>query len=102
MKAGLAGAMIVYPRSEVLRPARELVVVQSAVYGVADSDGIIPGTDPTRARKNDPELVIGRLEHQPIEVAPHDLVRVYGSGILRFGRSRQARVSAVWADADVY
>jgi nitrite reductase (NO-forming) len=79
VKSGLAGAMIVYPRSEVLRPARELVVVQSAVYGVADSDGVIPGTDPTRARKNDPELIMfnGRLEHQDIRVAPEDLVRVY-------------------------
>src|SRR5262249_38603983 len=79
VKSGLAGAMIVYPRSEPLRPARELVVVQSAVFGTADSDGVIPGTDPARARKNDPELVMfnGRLEHQEIAVSSHDLVRVY-------------------------
>lgn len=79
IKSGLAGAMIVYPRSERLRPARELVVVESAVYGDRDPSGLIPGTNPTRALKNDPALVMfnGRLEHREITVNPGDLVRVY-------------------------
>lgn len=79
IKSGLAGAMIVYPRSDTLRPARELVVVQSAIYGNPDSSGLIPGTDPTRAMKNDAAFVMynGRLEHRDIPVSPQDLVRVY-------------------------
>lgn len=79
IKSGLAGVMIVYPRSERLRPARELVVIESAVYGDRDSSGLIPGTNPTRALKNDPSFVMfnGRLEHREINVNPGDLVRVY-------------------------
>ena len=33
IKSGLNGAMIVYPRAQPLRPARELVVVESGIYG---------------------------------------------------------------------
>jgi nitrite reductase (NO-forming) len=79
IKSGLAGAMVVYPRSEALRPARELVIVQSAIYGDRDPSGLVPGTNPARATKNDPTFVMfnGRLEHQPIAVAPGDLVRAY-------------------------
>jgi nitrite reductase (NO-forming) len=79
IKSGLAGAMIVYPRTEALRPARELVVVESSIYGDHDQTGLIGGTDPAKAMKNDPSLVMfnGRLEHQEIAVAPGDLVRAY-------------------------
>lgn len=79
IKSGLAGAMIVYPRSETLRPARELVIVQSAVYGDRDQSGLIPGTNPARATKNDPTFIMynGRLEHETIAVSPGDLVRAY-------------------------
>jgi len=79
IKSGLAGAMIVYPRAEALRPARELVVVESAVYGERDQTGLFSGTDPARAMKNDASLVMfnGRMEHREIMVAPDDLVRVY-------------------------
>ncbi len=79
IKSGLAGAMIVYPRIETLRPARELVVVESAVYGDRDASGVIAGTDPARALKNDPTLVMfnGRLEHDELPAAAGDLVRVY-------------------------
>lgn len=79
IKSGLAGAMIVYPRSETLRPARELVVVESAVYGDRDPSGLIGGTDPARAMKNDPFLVMfnGRLEHRELAVSPGDLIRAY-------------------------
>jgi nitrite reductase (NO-forming) len=79
IKSGLNGAMIVYPRRETLRPARELVVVESAVFGDRDASGLIPGTDPVRVQKNDPALMMfnGRLEHTPLTVRPGDLVRAY-------------------------
>jgi nitrite reductase (NO-forming) len=78
IKSGLTGAMIVYPR-EALRPARELVVVESGVYGDRDGSGLIPGTDPVRVQKNDPALMMfnGRLEHAPLAVQAGDLVRAY-------------------------
>jgi len=79
IKSGLYGAMIVYPRHEALRPARELVVVESGIFGTANDDGVIPGTDPDRARRNDPALMLfnGRLEHAPLPVNVGDLVRAY-------------------------
>jgi nitrite reductase (NO-forming) len=43
VKSGLAGAMIVYPRNRLLRGARELVIVESAVFGEADASGEING-----------------------------------------------------------
>jgi nitrite reductase (NO-forming) len=79
IKSGLAGAMIVYPRNRLLRRARELVVVESAVYGERDAAGEIPGTDPELARKNEPSIMMfnGRLAHEPLAVEPGDLVRAY-------------------------
>src|SRR5215813_13562149 len=79
IKSGLSGAMIVYPRNQPLRPARELVVVESGVYGDRDTTGLIPGTDPVRVQKNDPALMMfnGRLEHSVFMVRPGDLVRAY-------------------------
>ena len=71
--------MIVYPRNRPLRPARELVVVESAVYGERDGSGLIPGTDPMLVKKNDPSLMMfnGRLEHAAFTVQPGDLIRAY-------------------------
>src|SRR5262245_3698642 len=79
IKSGLSGAMIVYPRTQPLRPARELVVVESGVYGDRDASGLIPGTDPIRVQKNDPAFMMfnGRLDHKPFTVSPGDLVRAY-------------------------
>lgn len=79
IKSGLHGAMIVYPRDEPLRPAREIVVVQSAVYGNRDSTGYIPGTDPARTAKNDPlfPMFNGRVDNAAVGVKPGDLVRMY-------------------------
>jgi len=70
IKSGLHGAMIVYPRSQPLRPARELVVVESGVFGDRDATGLIPGTNPTRVQKNDPTFMMfnGRLDHAPLTV----------------------------------
>jgi nitrite reductase (NO-forming) len=79
IKSGLNGAMIVYPRTRLLRRARELVVVESGVFGERDKSGNIPGTDPSRAMKNEPTLMMfnGRLSHAPLTVQPGDLVRAY-------------------------
>lgn len=79
IKSGLAGAMIVYPRAKPLRPARELVIVESGVYGDRDKTGVIPGADPVRVQKNDPSIMMfnGRLEHSALAVKPGDLVRAY-------------------------
>jgi nitrite reductase (NO-forming) len=79
IKSGLNGAMIVYPRKQPLRLARELVVVESGVYGDRAASGVIPGTDPVRVQKNDPAFMMfnGRLEHSPFTVRPGDLIRAY-------------------------
>jgi hypothetical protein len=49
------------------------------VYGSPDANGVVPGTDPSRAQKNDPGLMLfnGRLEHTALAVKPGDLVRAY-------------------------
>jgi len=79
IKSGLHGAMIVYPRAEQFRPAREIVVVQDAVFGTRNAEGLIPGTDPTMTLKNAPAFSMfnGRLDNDPVHVAAGDLVRMY-------------------------
>jgi nitrite reductase (NO-forming) len=79
IKSGIHGAMIVYPRNEQLRPAREIVVVEDAIYGVRDAKGFIPGIDPAKAQKNDQTFSMfnGRLDNDPVRVNPGDLVRMY-------------------------
>ncbi len=79
IKSGIHGAMIVYPRNETLPPAREIVVVEDAVYGTPDAKGFIPGTDPARTAKNDQlfSMFNGRLDNDPVRVSPGDLVRMY-------------------------
>ena len=79
IKSGIHGAMIVYPRSEQFRPAREIVVVEDAVYGTRDAQGFIPGTDPAKTLKNDQlfSMFNGRLDNEAVRVNPDDLVRMY-------------------------
>ncbi len=79
IKSGIHGAMIVYPRNEELRPAREIVVVEDAVYGTADARGHIPGTDPAKTAKNDQlfSMFNGRLDNEAVRINPGDLVRMY-------------------------
>jgi nitrite reductase (NO-forming) len=79
IKSGIHGAMIVYPRDEQLRPAREIVVVEDAVYGTRDAKGFIPGTDPAKTLKNDQlfSMFNGRLDNDAVRVNPGDLVRMY-------------------------
>jgi nitrite reductase (NO-forming) len=79
IKSGVHGAMIVYPRGEVLRPAREIVVVEDAIFGTPDAKGHIPGTDPAKTAKNDElfSMFNGRIDNAPVRVKPGDLVRMY-------------------------
>lgn len=79
IKSGIHGAMIVYPRDELLAPAREIVVVEGAVYGSRDAQGYIPGTDPAKTEKNDPVFAMfnGRLDNDPVQVEVGDRVRLY-------------------------
>src|SRR6266568_3041655 len=79
IKSGIHGAMIVYPRREQLRPAREIVVVEDAIYGTRDEEGFIPGTDPVKAQKNDQTFSMfnGRMDNDAVRVNPGDLVRMY-------------------------
>lgn len=78
IKSGIHGAMVVYPR-EPLPPARELVVVEDAVYGTPDGDGFIPGTDPAMTEANHPIFAMfnGRLDNEPVDVEVGDRVRLY-------------------------
>jgi len=71
--------MIVYPRNEQLRPAREIVVVEDAIYGMPDPKGFIPGIDPAKAQKNDQTFSMfnGRLDNDAVRVNAGDLVRMY-------------------------
>lgn len=79
IKSGIHGAMIVYPRNEQLRPAREIVVVEDAVFGARDAKGHIAGTDPAKTLRNEQtfSLFNGRLDNDPVRVRPGDLVRMY-------------------------
>jgi nitrite reductase (NO-forming) len=79
IKSGIHGAMVVYPRKEKLRPAREIVVVEDAIYGARDDKGFIPGTDPAKAQKNDEAFSMfnGRMDNEAVEVNAGDLVRLY-------------------------
>lgn len=79
IKSGMHGPMIVYPRGVALRPAYEAVVVQDAIFGERDADGVILGGDTQRMKRNDPEfrLFNGRLEHEPRHVVAGELVRLY-------------------------
>jgi nitrite reductase (NO-forming) len=77
IKSGMYGAMIVYPK-KLLRPAKEFVVVQSAIYAKPDAEGKIV-QDAANTATNVPFTMMfnGTLEHAPIPVAVGDLVRVY-------------------------
>ena len=77
IKTGMYGPMIVYPRKR-MRSAREMVVVQSGIYGEPDkSRNIIQTTD--WANANNPFFMMfnGKVEHKPVAVKARELVRVY-------------------------
>ena len=77
IKNGMYGAMIVYPRKG-LRSAKEILVVQSAIYGAPDQSQKITQTK-DRADANNPFFMMfnGQLEREPIPVRGGELVRVY-------------------------
>jgi len=79
IKSGIHGAMVVHPRDEPLPSAREIVVVEHAVYGTRDGDGFIPGTESAKTLKNDPIFAMfnGRLDNDPVSVRVGDRVRMY-------------------------
>jgi nitrite reductase (NO-forming) len=89
IKMGMAGVMIVYPRSPALPPARELVVMRNGVYGSPSPEGVI-AADSKAMERNAPTFFIfnGSLAHQPIAVPKGQRVRVYfvnaGPGVASF------------------
>ncbi len=89
IKMGMAGVMIVYPRSPALPPARELVVMRNGVYGSPSPEGVI-AADSKAMERNAPTFFIfnGSLAHPPIAVPKGQRVRVYfvnaGPGVASF------------------
>jgi len=78
IKMGMYGVMIVYPRNQKLRPAREIVVSENGVYGEPNQEGrISPSTD--RMNDNRAAIVLynGTMKHNPVDVKAGELVRVY-------------------------
>jgi nitrite reductase (NO-forming) len=89
IKMGMAGVMIVYPRTLVLPAATEIAVMRNGVYGAPSESGEIHADSKTM-EQNAPTFFIfnGSLEHQPIAVHAGDRVRIYvvnaGPGIASF------------------
>lgn len=90
IKMGMAGLMIVYPRTPVLPPAaHELAVIRNGVYGTPNDAGVIQ-SDSKAMERNTPSFFLfnGSLEHAPIHVRAGDRVRVYfvnaGPGVAAF------------------
>ncbi len=78
IKMGMYGVMIVYPRDQKLRPAREIVVSENGVYGEPNQKGRI---SPSSERMNENRAYIvlfnGSMKHDSVDVRAGDLVRVY-------------------------
>lgn len=78
IKMGFYGVMIVYPRTQKLRPAHGLVVSENGIYGELDDNGMI-SLSTERMNQNQAYFVLynGKLKHDPVEVRSGELVRVY-------------------------
>ena len=78
IKMGMYGVMIVYPRNQKLKPAREIVVSENGVYGEPDQKGRI---SPSSERMNDNRAYIvlynGTMKHAAVDVGAGELFRVY-------------------------
>ncbi|HLK10270.1 MAG TPA: multicopper oxidase domain-containing protein [Candidatus Binatia bacterium] len=89
IKMGMAGVMIVYPRSPALPPAKELVVMRNGVYGTPSEDGTI-APESKAMERNAPTFFVfnGSLAHPPIALQHGARVRVYfvnaGPGVASF------------------
>jgi nitrite reductase (NO-forming) len=78
IKMGMYGVMIVYPRNQKLRPAREIVVSENGIYGEPNQKGrILPSSD--RMNENRAYIVVynGTMKHNAVDVRAGELVRVY-------------------------
>ena len=78
IKMGMFGTMIVYPRSQKLRPAREIVISENGIYGSPNDEGVIaPSSE--RMEENRAYIVAynGALKHDAVRVKAGELVRVY-------------------------
>jgi nitrite reductase (NO-forming) len=78
IKMGMFGTMIVYPRGQKLRPAREIVISENGIYGSPNDQGTIaPSSE--RMEENRAYIVAynGTLKHDAIEANAGELVRVY-------------------------
>lgn len=75
---GMYGVMIVYPRNQKLRPAREIVVSENGIYGEPDEKGQI-STSTDRMNENRAYIVVfnGTMKHEAVDARAGDLVRVY-------------------------
>lgn len=78
IKMGMFGAMIVYPRAQKLKPAREIVITENGIYGTPDDNGMIAASS-ERMEENRASIVAynGTLKHDAVEAKAGDLVRVY-------------------------
>jgi len=78
IKMGMYGVMIVYPRNQKLKPAREIVISENGVYGEPNQKNRI---SPSSERMNDNRAYVvlynGSMKHNPVEVRAGELVRVY-------------------------
>jgi nitrite reductase (NO-forming) len=77
IKAGMWGAIIVYPRKPLPR-AREVAILQGGVFGQPDGEGIIR-RDSQAMQRNEPYALTfnGRLEHEMVHVRAGERVRVW-------------------------
>ena len=78
IKMGMAGLMIVYPRSPMPSAVKEIAVIRNGVYGTPSDSGMIQSDSRTMER-NAPSFFLfnGSLAHEPIGVRAGDRVRVY-------------------------
>ncbi len=77
IKSGMWGAMIVYPR-KLLPRAREVAILQGALFGTPNDAKVIYGDTAMMAR-NEPYTMTfnGRLEHETVRASPGELIRVW-------------------------
>jgi nitrite reductase (NO-forming) len=78
IKMGMFGTMIVYPRSQKLRPAREIVISENGIYGSPNDQGTIaPSSE--RMEENRAYIVAynGTLKHDAVQAKAGELIRVY-------------------------
>ncbi|HET7787138.1 MAG TPA: multicopper oxidase domain-containing protein [Myxococcales bacterium] len=77
IKSGMWGAMIVYPRKR-LPKAREVAILQGALFGQPDEQNVIHGDTAMMARNEPYTLTFnGRMEHEAVQGRPGERIRVW-------------------------